>query len=145
VKKQTLNLAVAIVLIFSFVFWAAADARAGGGKDRVDAAKSKGMPVFVDFGKTSCKPCKMMVPVLDKLAKQYKGKMEVVFVHVDEERDYALKMGVVMIPTQILLDKNGREVSRHVGYIPVEDCEKMINKTGMLAQGKVCGPGTACK
>jgi thioredoxin-like negative regulator of GroEL len=69
----------------------------------------------------------------------------VVFVHVDEERDYALKMGVTMIPTQILIDKNGREVSRHVGYIPVEDCEKMINKAGTLAQGKVCGPGTACK
>jgi thioredoxin 1 len=145
VKKQTLNLAVAIVFICAFVFMAYADAWAGGGKDRVDAAKSKGMPVFADFGRTSCIPCKMMVPVLDSLTKKYKGKMEVVFVHVDEERDYALKMGVTMIPTQILIDKNGREVSRHVGYIPVEDCEKMINKAGTLAQGKVCGPGTACK
>jgi hypothetical protein len=33
-----------------------------------------------------------------------------------------------MIPTQVLLDKEGREVARHVGYMPVEDCDKMIGK-----------------
>ena len=132
---------------------------AGGGKEKVEAAKAKGLPVFVDFGKTTCTPCKMMVPVLDSLTKKYKGKMEVVFVNVGEENDYALKMGVTMIPTQILFDKNGKEVSRHVGYIPVADCEKMIGSTvaaatgkagapakGMFgSKGKTCYPGSDCK
>ena len=162
-KKQTLNLAVAFVFICAFVFWAAADAHAGGGKAKVEAAMTKGMPVFVDFGRTTCTPCKMMVPVLDSLTKKYKGKMVVVFVHVDEEKDYALKMSVTMIPTQVLLDKSGKEVSRHVGYIPVEDCEKMIGKTVAAAPdkaskpaksdgsvtksatGKTCSPGSVCK
>ena len=144
-KMSSRNLITSIALACSVVVLIAINAHAGGGKASVEAAKTKGMPVFVDFGRTTCIPCKMMVPVLDSLTRKYKGKMDVVFVHVDEERDYALKMGVTMIPTQILLDKNGKEVSRHVGYIPVEDCEKMINKTGALAQGKICGPGKACK
>lgn len=139
-KKLTSIALASLVIIFIALI-----AFAGGGKEKIDAARSKGIPVFVDFGRTTCIPCKMMVPVLDSLTKKYKGKMEVVFVNVGEEGDYAFKMGVTMIPTQILFDKNGKEVSRHIGYIPAEDCEKMINKTGALTQGKVCGPGKACK
>ncbi len=149
-------LVASFVLVFVFCVKCA---HAADGRARVEAARSKGLPVFVDFGKTTCKPCKMMVPVLDKLSKKYKGRMEVVFVNVGEENDYALKMGVTMIPTQILLDKNGKEVSRHVGYIPVEDCEKMIGSTAAAAtpkagapsrgmfgsQGKTCYPGSDCK
>ena len=142
-----------------FAFCAECAHAAPVGRARVEAAKAKGMPVFVDFGRTTCTPCKMMVPVLDSLTKKYKGRLEVVFVHVDEEKEYALKMGVTMIPTQILFDKNGREVSRHVGYIPLADCEKMIGNTVSAApgkagapvrgpfgsQGKTCYPGSDCK
>jgi thioredoxin 1 len=148
----------AIFLVGSFGI-----ASAGTAQSKVEAAKAKGMPVFVDVGRTSCKPCQMMVPVLDTLTKKYKGKMEVVFVHMDEEQSYARELGVTMIPTQILLDKNGKEVSRHVGYIPLEDCEKMIGKTVVVTpgkvnalekatakgkvgtQGKTCAPGAVCK
>ena len=125
------TLILSLFLAASLVIGIAYNALAGGGRDRVDAAKSKGMPVFVDFGRTSCIPCKKMVPVLDELTRKYKGRVEVVFVHIDEEKEYSLKMGVTMIPTQILLDKNGKEVSRHVGYIPIEDCEKMLRKAGL--------------
>lgn len=142
---------VAIFLIGSFGI-----AAAGTAQSKVESAKAKGMPVFVDVGRTSCKPCQMMVPVLDTLTKKYKGKMEVVFVHMDEEQAYARELGVTMIPTQILLDKNGKEVSRHVGYIPLEDCEKMIGKTVNVTpvktsapektntKEKACSPGKTC-
>lgn len=144
-------------LLFAFCIQCAH--AAPGSRARVEAAKSKGMPVFVDFGKTTCKPCRMMVPVLDSLTKRYKGRVEVVFVNVGEENNYALRMGVTMIPTQILFDKNGREVARHVGYIPVAGCEKMIGSTVAAAtgkagapakgpfgsQGKTCYPGSDCK
>jgi thioredoxin 1 len=136
-KKLPRNFIASVVLVCSFVL-AVADAHAGGGKARVEAAKSKGVPVFVDFGKTSCTPCKKMVPVLDSLTKKYKGRMEVVFIHIDEEREFALQMGVTVIPTQVLIDKNGKEVSRHIGYMPMEDCEKMIGKTAVAAPGACC-------
>jgi len=157
-KKLRVAVLAAIFLIGSFGI-----AAAGTGQSKVEAAKAKGMPVFVDVGRTSCKPCQMMVPVLDSLTKKYKGKMEVVFVHMDEEQAYARKLGVTMIPTQILFDKDGKEVSRHVGYISVEDCDKMIgnilkiapgkadapekasDKGKAGAQGKTCAPGAVCK
>ena len=160
-RNRTISFIIAVIVACSFA--AVSYAGAGGGKAKVDAAKSKGMPVFIDFGRTTCNPCKMMVPVLDSLTRKYKGKMDVVFVHVDEEKEYALKMGVMMIPTQILLDKSGKEVARHVGYIPLEDCEKMIGKTAVVTpvktsapekatakgkvgtQGKTCAPGAVCK
>lgn len=132
-----------IALATIFLVGSIGIAAAGTAQSKVEAAKAKGMPVFVDVGRTSCKPCKMMVPVLDTLTKKYKGKMEVVFVHMDEEQAYARELGVTMIPTQILLDKNGKEVSRHVGYIPVEDCEKMIANTVTVAPGKTCAPEKA--
>jgi len=161
--KMSPRYLIVAVAACAVLLFAGANAHAEGGKANVEAAKAKGMPVFVDFGKTSCTPCKMMVPVLDSLTKKYKGKMDVVFVHVDEEKEYALKMGVTMIPTQILLDQNGKEVSRHVGYIPVEDCDKMIGNTVAVApekaskpvksetsgkksaKGKTCSPGSVCK
>ena len=152
----------AVVLAMSFILMSAfyvEGAHAADGKAKVEAAKSKGLPVLVDFGKTTCRPCRKMVPVLDSLMKKYKGRMEVVFVNVDEENGYAAKMNVTLLPTQILFDKNGREVARHVGYIPVADCEKMIGNTagaapgkagaparGMFgSQGKTCYPGSDCK
>ena len=161
-KKPLISL-MTIAMVCLLASMAAIDAYAEGGKARVEAAKAKGLPVFVDFGKTSCKPCKMMVPVLDSLTKKYKGTLEVVFVHVDEEKEYAMKMGATMIPTQVLIDKDGKEVSRHVGYIPVEDCEKMIGNIAAPAQpdpkagpkkaakaksgscGNTCSTGSVCK
>ena len=157
-KKFLEAAGVIAAFILMFVFCVEC-AQAADGRARVEAARSKGLPVFVDFGKTTCKPCRMMVPVLDSLTKRYKGRVEVVFVNVGEENNYALKMGVTMIPTQILFDKKGKEVSRHVGYIPVADCEKMIGNTvasaqkkaaaparGMFgSQGKTCYPGSDCK
>lgn len=156
---ETVALVASVVFLLFLCFDCSGAHAAEGGRARVEAARSKGLPVFVDFGKTTCKPCKMMVPVLDSLSKKYRGRMEVVFVNVGEENGYALKMGVTMIPTQILFDKNGREVARHVGYIPAEDCEKMIGNTagaapgkagapvkGMFgSQGKTCYPGSDCK
>ena len=157
-KKLKIAIFAAIFVVGSFGI-----AVAGTGQTKVEAAKANRLPVFVDVGLTTCKPCKMMVPVLDELSKKYKGRMEVVFVHMDNERDYARKLGVTMIPTQILFDKDGKEVSRHVGYIPVEDCEKMIANTVSVtpgktsapekantkgnvgAQGKTCAPGAVCK
>jgi len=135
-NKPTFYLSIAVAFISSLILVAAVGAEAGGGKGKVAAAKAKGMPVFVDFGRTTCKPCKMMVPVLDSLTRKYKGNMEVVFVHIDEEKEFANEMGVTMIPTQVLLGKDGKEVSRHVGYIPVEDCDKMIRGTAAPGKGR---------
>jgi len=122
---------VAAVAFFFALCFECSAAHAAGSKEAVEAAKSKGMPVFVDVGSTHCIPCKKMVPVLEGLTKRYKGRLEVIFVDFDKEKKFARELGATMIPTQIIYDKAGREVRRHVGYISLEDCEKLLKESGI--------------
>lgn len=86
----------------------------------VDKARASGIPSLVDFGSTGCIPCDMMAPILDELGKKYKGKINVLFVHVGEEPILAERYGIKSIPVQVFFDKTGREVFRNVGFFARE-------------------------
>ena len=60
------------------------------------------LPVLVDFYADWCGPCKMMAPVIDKLAEEMSGKMKVGKLNVDEEPELAMKYRVVSIPTFLI-------------------------------------------
>lgn len=72
-------------------------------------------PVMVDFWAPWCGPCQMAGPVVDELADEYKGKVAVGKLNVDDNQQTAGKYGVMSIPTVILFDK-GKEVARKVGF-----------------------------
>ena len=73
------------------------------------------VPVFVDFYADWCGPCKMMSPVIDKLADEYEGKIKVGKVNVDEESALANQFGIESIPTLVVI-QNGKVVQTAVGY-----------------------------
>jgi len=79
------------------------------------------LPRLVDLGATKCIPCKMMAPILEGLKKEYKGRLEVVFIDVWENPDEAKKTGIKIIPTQIFYDASGKELFRHEGFFSKED------------------------
>jgi thioredoxin 1 len=72
------------------------------------------LPVIVDFWAPWCMPCRMIAPVLDRLAKDYEGRLLVAKVNTDENSEWAIKYGVQGIPT-LLFVKDGRIVDRIVG------------------------------
>lgn len=78
-------------------------------------------PALVDVGAKQCIPCKMMAPILDELAAEYAGRLQVEFIDVQIDPDRATKLGVRGIPTQIFYDASGKERHRHLGYISKED------------------------
>lgn len=75
-----------------------------------------GQAVVVDFWAEWCQPCKMLTPVLDKIAQKYTGQLKVVKCNVDENQDVAMKYGVMSIPNLIFF-KDGQVVNQAVGYM----------------------------
>ncbi|GEM_PF-142965 len=83
-------------------------------------------PVVVDFSAVWCGPCKMLAPVIDKLANAYEGKAKVFKMDVDNSRDIATKFGIRGVPTVIFF-KGGAEKDRVVGLVPYEMLDKKLS------------------
>jgi len=75
------------------------------------------LPTVVDFWAPWCGPCLMVAPTLEKLAKEYAGKLLVAKVNTDENPEWATKLGVQGIPTMFFI-ADGKIVHRQVGALP---------------------------
>ena len=75
------------------------------------------LPVIVDFWAPWCGPCKMVAPMLEKIAKEQAGKLVVAKVNTDENPEWAMKYGVQGIPTMLFMS-NGKVVHKQVGAMP---------------------------
>ena len=83
-----------------------------------EVMKSEGT-VLVDFYADWCGPCKMMMPIVDKMAEKYDGKIKVGKVNSDEENQLAAKYNIMSIPS-FLLFKNGELVDTLTGAMPAD-------------------------
>lgn len=84
-------------------------------------ATADAVPHLLDLGAGKCVPCKMMMPVLEQLKQDYAGQLKVTFIDVWENPDAGNQYGIRMIPTQIFLDAQGKELYRHEGFLARED------------------------
>ena len=85
---------------------------------------------MVDFWAEWCGPCKMAAPVIDSLADEYKDRVLVAKVNVDEEEGLAGKYGVMSIPTVILF-KDGAEIGRQIGFAGKAGYVQLLTKAGL--------------
>lgn len=83
-------------------------------------------PVMIDFYATWCGPCKMMLPVVGTVAKEYEGKVKVCKINVDEQPDLAAKYNVMSIPSFFFI-KNGEAVDSKVGILKKEKISEILD------------------
>ena len=84
-------------------------------------------PVLVDFWATWCAPCRAIAPAVEELATQYKGKVKVAKVNIDENQEIPQQYGVRSIPT-LLVFKGGAVVEQIVGAVPKARLEDALKK-----------------
>lgn len=83
------------------------------------------LPVLVDFYADWCGPCKMMAPIVERLAEEYEGRLKIGKCNVDENMLIAQKYRVASIPT-FMIFKGGAAVATFMGAMPEEDlCDKI--------------------
>jgi len=91
--------------------------------DVVEASKTQ--PVMVDFWAEWCRPCHMLSPTVDEIARENAGKLKVVKMNVDENLSTPGKYNIRGIPT-LLLFKGGQVADQVVGAVPKEQILKVI-------------------
>jgi thioredoxin 1 len=93
---------------------------------------------FVELGSINCIPCKQMQPVMKAIEKKYGEQVKVVFYDVwtKEQKPYAQKYGIKLIPTQVFLDENGKEFFRHEGFYPEKEIDKLLQAKGLKPKGE---------
>ena len=87
----------------------------------------KGKAIFLEVGSDYCHSCQTMGKILYKVTQKY-PEYNIHFINVQEERDAAKALQVMMIPTQIIYDKNGKEVYRHIGVLDADELTELFQK-----------------
>ncbi|MBU1637777.1 thioredoxin family protein [bacterium] len=86
---------------------------------------------FVELGSVNCIPCKQMQPVMKSIETRYAGQVNVVFHDVWKDNTPAKKYGIKLIPTQIFLNHEGKELLRHEGFFAEAGIDSFLQAQGL--------------
>jgi thioredoxin 1 len=93
--------------------------------DVIEASKTQ--PVMVDFWADWCRPCHMLTPTVEEIAREHAGKVKVVKLNVDENMNVPGKFSIRGIPT-LLVFKGGQVADQIVGAVPKEQIVKVLER-----------------
>ena len=98
--------------------------------NRLDVDFAAFKVTFVEIGADRCIPCRKMQPIMKEVAAEFAEDVQVVFYDVWKDPEPGRKYGIQLIPTQVFLDADGREVDRHVGFFAKEELVAVLVKQG---------------
>lgn len=97
----------------------------------VDRARDSGRPTMASFGADTCRPCQLMKPFRAAVEQTYPGRVNVVYVHVNQDHMLASRYGVRGIPHTIFFGANGEEVESRTGFMSLEQIETVLASMGV--------------
>ncbi|HOU03252.1 MAG TPA: thioredoxin family protein [Bacteroidales bacterium] len=102
-------------------------------EDKTGNETGKYKVTFIELGSVRCIPCQQMQPIMKSVEEKYGKDVKVVFhdVWTEAGAPYAKQYGIEAIPTQVFLDKDGKEFFRHVGYFPEDELVKVLQQKGV--------------
>ena len=100
--------------------------------DRIPKEIAKiSLPKLLDFGRGKCIPCKKMAPILQELSEEYKDRVIIKIIEIDQEAELTRTNRIRLIPTQIFFDSKNQEVYRHEGFMDKDQIKKVFQKMGI--------------
>ena len=122
---------VAVSVLAAASMWA--QSKEGGIQSNNAVKDAPPLVTFVELGSVKCIPCRQMQPVMKAIGEKYGKQVNVVFYDVwqPDQRQYAEKYGIRVIPTQVFLGKDGTEFFRHEGFFPEAEIDKLLQKRGL--------------
>jgi len=104
---------------------------AGSGEPTPPIPRGSGLPCLVEFGSDECESCRNMVPVLVEAEERLSGAVDVIRVDTDDHPQAAQEWKLRMIPTQVAVSADGKELWRHEGFIAMEGIATELARVGM--------------
>jgi thiol-disulfide isomerase/thioredoxin len=98
--------------------------------NRLDVDFAAYKVTFIEIGADRCIPCRKMQPIMKEVAAEFPEDVQVVFYDVWKDPAPGREYGIQLIPTQVFIDANGREVDRHVGFFAKEELVAVLIKQG---------------
>jgi thioredoxin 1 len=129
-KENILFLTLLILTIFAFPQQATFSEPSIDRRFPKEIAQSP-LPKLLDFGRGKCIPCKKMAPILKELSEEYKDRMIIRIIEIDQESGLTTANRIRLIPTQIFFDAKNQEVLRHEGFMDKEQIKKVFEKMGV--------------
>lgn len=86
---------------------------------------------FIELGSVNCIPCKKMQPIMKSLENKYGSQLKVIFYDVIKQKEKIEEYKMKLMPTQIFLNENGKELLRHEGFYPEKEIEKFLKSKGL--------------
>ncbi len=126
--NKTVYIVFALMIVLAISINIRAKKTVAKPETKAPAPKVEGKVTFVELGSVTCIPCKQMKKVMEEIEKEYKDRVDIIFydINSDKDADKADKYGIKLIPTQVFLDKNGKEYFRHEGYYPTAKVKEAL-------------------
>ena len=129
------SLAIILVVMITVMYFQNTESQSKINSEQIPVTNTekKHIVTFIELGSVRCIPCQKMQPVMKSIEEKYGDQVKVIFYDVwtPKGKEDAKQFEFDGIPTQIFLDKNGKEYSRHVGFFPEDELVKVLKQQGV--------------